>query len=109
MAQLIAMDGGTMTTSQHLKKKYCTNKKTFYHWNYNTPICQKTYFQILGIGHFYLENICNHLTKNGLIARIHGNTKRMLQWKTKLIINKSIAKVVKKFLENYAERSSWFT
>ena len=30
MAQLIAMDGGTVTTSRRLKKKYRTNKKTFY-------------------------------------------------------------------------------
>ena len=31
MAQLKAMDGGTISTSQHLKKKIRANKKTFYH------------------------------------------------------------------------------
>jgi len=31
MAQLKAMDGGTVSTSRRLKKKTRSNKKTFYH------------------------------------------------------------------------------
>ena len=43
------------------------------------------------------------MIKNGLLPRTHGNIKRMPQWKTKMVIDKDIAKVVKNFLENYAE------
>src|SRR5881628_275086 len=58
---------------------------------------------MLGIGRTYFENIRNHLINNGLLPRIHGNIKRMPQWKTKMVIDKSVAEVVKNFLENYAE------
>src|SRR5947199_1676466 len=33
MAQLKAMDGGTVSISRRLKKKTRSNKKTFYHWD----------------------------------------------------------------------------
>src|SRR5207237_379577 len=55
------------------------------------------------IGRTYFENIRNHLINNGLLARVHGNIKRMPQWKTKMVIDKNVAEVVKNFLENYAE------
>ena len=58
---------------------------------------------MLGIGRTYFENIRNHLINNGLLPRIHGNIKRMPQWKAKMAIDKSVAEVVKNFLENYAE------
>ena len=58
---------------------------------------------MLGIGRTYFENIRNHLINNGLLPRIHGNIKRMPQWKTKIVIDKSVAEVVKNFLENYAD------
>src|SRR6185369_9256857 len=58
---------------------------------------------MLGIGRTYFENIRNHLINNGLLPRIYGNIKRMPQWKTKMVIDKNVAKVVKNFLENYAE------
>ena len=58
---------------------------------------------MLGIGRTYFENIRNHLINNGLLARVHGNIKRLPQWKTKMVIDKDIATVVKNFLENYAE------
>jgi len=58
---------------------------------------------MLGIGRTYFENIRNHLINNGLLTRAHGNIKRMPQWKTKMVIDKNIAEIVKNFLENYAE------
>src|SRR3954453_8764382 len=58
---------------------------------------------MLGIGRTYFENIRNHLINNGLLPRIHGNIKRIPQWKTKMVIDKNVAEVVKNFLENYAE------
>ena len=51
----------------------------------------------------YFENIRNHFINNGLISRIHGNVKRMPQWKTKIVINKNVAEAAKNFLENYAK------
>ncbi len=100
MAQLKAMDGGSISTSRRLKKKTRSNKRTFYYWNYNTLLCQETYLNMLGIGKAYFENIRNHLINNGLLLRIHDNIKRMPQWKTKMVIDKNVAKIVKNFLEN---------
>ena len=79
MAQLRSMDGGVINTSQRLKNKTRINKRTIYCWNHNTPICQKTYLNMLGIGRNYFENIRNHLLNNGLLSRLHGNIKRMPQ------------------------------
>ena len=79
MAQLKVMDGVIISNSKRLKKKTRSNKRTFYHWNHNTLLCQKTYFNMLGIGRNYFENIRNHLINNGFILRIHGNVKRMSQ------------------------------
>ena len=77
MAQLKSMDGGITNTSRRLKRKPRVNKRTFYCWNRNTPICQKTYLNMLGIGRNYFENIREHLLNKGLLSRVHGNVKRM--------------------------------
>ena len=76
MAQLKAMNGRKITASRRLKKKTRTNKRTFYYWDRNTPLCQKTYLNMLGIGRIHFENVRNHLTTNGIIPRIHGNVKK---------------------------------
>src|SRR6266536_3402394 len=88
-------------SSRRFKKKNKYNKRTFYHWDHNTLLCQETYLNMLGIGRTYFENIRNHLINNGLLPRIHGNIKRMPQWKTKMVIDKNVAEVVKNFIENY--------
>jgi len=103
MAQLKAMNGGEITASRRLKKKARTNKRTFYYWDRNTPLCQKTYLNMLGIGRTRFENVRNHLATNGIIPRVHGNVKRVPRWKTKLTIDITVATAVKNFLENYAE------
>ena len=77
MSQLKAMDEGVTNTSRRFKNKTRVNKRTTYCWNRNTPICQKTYLNMLGIGRNYFENIRNHLLKNGLLSRVHSNVKRM--------------------------------
>src|SRR3954452_9029687 len=83
MAQLKAMDGGLTSTSRRLKKKTRSNKRTFYHWDHNTLLCQKkkkkqnqkkeflplgsqntafpkkkkkTYLNMFGIGRIYFGN-----------------------------------------------------
>ena len=58
---------------------------------------------MLGIGRTHFENVRNHLATNGIIPRVHGNIKRVPQWKTKLTIDIDVATAVKNFLENYAE------
>ena len=55
MAQLKAMDGGSTSTSRRLKKKTRSNKRTFYHWDHGTLLCQETYLSMLGIGRTYFE------------------------------------------------------
>ena len=77
------------------------NQKTVTDTNFNhsTLLCQETYLNMLGIGRTYFENIRNHLINNGLLPRIHGNIKRMPQWKTKMVIDKNIAEIVKNFLK----------
>ena len=74
MAQLKSMDWGVINTSRRLKRKPRVNKRTFYCW---TPICQKTYLNMLGIGRNYFENIREHLLNKGLLSRVHGNVKIM--------------------------------
>ena len=69
MAQLKAMDGGSVSASRRLKKKVRINKRT--------SLCQKTYLNMLGIGRSHFENVRDHLLKSGLLSRLHGNTKRM--------------------------------
>src|SRR5918912_478955 len=73
MAQLKAMDGGLTSASRRLKKKTRSNKRTFYHWDHNTLLCQETYLNMLGIHRTYFENIRNHLINNGLLPRVHGS------------------------------------
>ena len=58
---------------------------------------------MLGIGRTHFENVRNHLATNGIIARVHGNIKRVPRWKTKITIDTTVATAVKNFLENYAE------
>ena len=64
MAQLKAMDGGSISASHHLKKKACINKRTLYCWDCNTSLCQKTYLNMLGIGRAHFENVrdCHGMT-----------------------------------------------
>ena len=73
MAQLKAMDGGSISASRRLKKKARINKRTLYCWNRNTSLRQKTYLNMLGIGRAHFENVRDH----GLFLRFHSNTKRM--------------------------------
>ena len=77
MAQLKTMGGGVTNTSRRLKNRARVNKRTIYCWNRNTSLCQKTYLNMLGIGRAHFENVRNHLLNNGLLSRLHGNTKRM--------------------------------
>ena len=77
MAQLKAMDGGAINIGRRLKNRARVNKRTIYCWNRNTSLCQKTYLNMLGIGRAHFENVRDHLVKNGLLSRLHGNTKRM--------------------------------
>ena len=53
MAQIKAMDGGLTSSSRRFKKKTRSNKRTFYHWDHNTLLCQETYLNMLGIGRTY--------------------------------------------------------
>ena len=49
MAQLKVMDSGSISSSRRLKKKIRSNKRTFYHWDHNTLLCQETYLELVGL------------------------------------------------------------
>ncbi len=61
----------------------------------------KIYFNMLGIGHNYFENIKKYLVKNSLFSQVHSNIKRMPKWKTKIVINKDVTTIIKNFFLNY--------
>ena len=58
---------------------------------------------MLGIGRTHLENVRNHLSTNGIIARVHGNIKRVPRWKTKITIDITIATAVKKIMRKFMD------
>jgi hypothetical protein len=59
---------------------------------------------MFGISREYLEDMRKHLSKEGLITRIHGGIGRMPQWENKMMIDESVKRIVKNFILNYAER-----
>jgi hypothetical protein len=103
MANLISMDEGEETTSSRFPKRERTNQRFFYRWNNITPICQETYFNMLGISLKYFENVKSHLLEKGLSTRVHGNTGKIPIRKSKMVIKQNIKEEVKRFILNYAE------
>lgn len=103
MSNLITLGGGSITQSPRLKNKERSNQRVFYFFEYKKPICQETYLNMLGISHKHLRNVKKHLTTNGLTARVHGNTDRTPQWKTKMLVDDNLKEELKNFLESYAD------
>ena len=104
MANLNSMEEGKTTTSSRFPKRERTNQRIFYRWNNITPICQETYFNMLGISLKYFENIKSHLLDKGLLTRTHGNTGKIPVRKSKMVVNQEVREPVKNFLEIYAEK-----
>ena len=104
MGQLLIMEEGDITTSSRFPKRERTNQRFFYRWNNITPICQETYFNMLGISLKYFENVKSHLLDKGLLTRTHGNTGKMPIRKSKAVIDQKVKETVKNFLEKYAEK-----
>jgi len=42
-----------------------------------------------------------------LLPRVHGNIKRIPQWKTKMVIDKSVAEIVKNQIQNCKNEHCW--
>jgi hypothetical protein len=103
MGQLLIMEEGETTTSSRFPKRERTNQRFFYRWNNITPICQETYFNMLGISLKYFENVKSHLLDKGFVSRVHGNTGKMPFRKSKMMIDQGVKEEVKKFILNYAE------
>jgi len=103
MAQLKVMDGGTASKSPRLKDKIRINRRIFYQWDHNTPICLETYLNMLGISHKYLWNVKSHLLDKSVKPRTHGNTGRTPWRKTKMVVDQEVREIVKNFILNYAE------
>jgi len=103
MGQLLIMEEGETTTSSRFPKRERTNQRFFYRWNNITPICQETYFNMLGISLKYFENVKSHLLDKGLISRVHGNTGKIPIRETKMLIDESIREKISSFLDKFAK------
>ncbi|CAG8805468.1 10181_t:CDS:2, partial [Racocetra persica] len=73
MAQILAFDGGFITTSRSNKKHNRQNMITFWRYNNNILLCKKVYKHMHGISETRIKNIKRHLKDNGLSIRHHGN------------------------------------
>jgi hypothetical protein len=104
MGQLFIMkDRGTTATSPRLKKKERTNQRFVYLFDHEKFICQQTYLNMLGVSHIYIERFRKYWFLKGVIPRVHGNTSRIPQWKTKMNIDQEIKERLRNFILDYAE------
>ena len=76
------------------------NRTTFYH--NGIAICRATFFLLHGISRKKFYNIKKSFSKNGLMPRIHGNTKRTPH----NTLSFSAVQSVVKFLLSYAEQNA---
>ncbi|CAG8729732.1 35013_t:CDS:2, partial [Racocetra persica] len=79
IAQILAFDGGFITTSRSNKKHNRQNMRTFWRYNNNILLCKKVYEHMYSISETRIKNIKRHLKDNGLIwdfinnyAEVHG-------------------------------------
>ncbi|CAG8822024.1 21109_t:CDS:1, partial [Cetraspora pellucida] len=100
MAQILAFDGGFMTTN---KKRNRQNMRTFWRYNNNILLCKKVYEHMHGISETRIKNIKRHLKDNGLSIRHHGNEGRTPTRHSMVVIRNNIVKLVRDFINNYAE------
>ncbi|KLL04535.1 MAG: hypothetical protein MRERV_19c018 [Mycoplasmataceae bacterium RV_VA103A] len=108
MANIISIGEGETTTSSRFPKIERTNYRVSYHWNNRIPICQETYFNMLGISLKYFESIKSHLLDKGLSARTHGNTGKIPIRKTKMLIDENNEIPVGKYYELHGKQLDTF-
>ncbi|MDW3631333.1 MAG: hypothetical protein QOK71_07840, partial [Nitrososphaeraceae archaeon] len=79
------------------------NKLDSYKYQYNSsiPICRPVFLKLCDIGKFRLLALQKHLNTDGLIERIHGNTNRVPQNKSRVTVDFGIAQLFKDFLLQY--------
>ena len=79
-------------------------KRLDYNYQYNSsiPICQPVFLKLCGFSKIKLSALQDHLRTDGLIDRIHGNTNKVPQNKSRVIVNFEIAQLVKNFLLQYS-------
>jgi len=80
-----------------------TNKYNYnYQYNSSIPICQPVFLKLCGISKDKLLALRNHFKLDGLMDRIHGNTNKIPQNKSRVIVNLGMAQLVKNFLLQYS-------
>jgi len=73
-----------------------------YQYNSTIPICQPVFLELSGFSKKKLIALQKHLKTDGLISRIHGNTGKVPQNKSRAIIDLKIAQLFKNFLLQYS-------
>jgi len=72
-----------------------------YQYNSSIPICQPVFLKLCGITKYKLLVLQEHLSTDGLMERIHGNTKNVPHNKSHAIVDIEIAQLFKEFLFQY--------
>jgi hypothetical protein len=80
-----------------------TNKYNYnYQYNSSIPICRPVFLKLCGISKDKLLALRDHFNLDGLMHRIHGNTNKIPQNKSRVIVNLGMAQLVKNFLLQYS-------
>ena len=102
LGQLLAFTNrspGTVTTSRHAAGERERPSTAFCHQG--KQVCVKTFRILHGIGEKRLKNLMKSLKEDGLMPRVHGNTKR----KPHHALSFSSIEYVVRFLMNYTEQN----
>jgi len=73
-----------------------------YQYNSSIPICQPVFLKLSGFSKKKLIALQKHLKTDGLIDRIHGNTGKVPQNRSRATVNLEIAQLFKNFLLQYS-------
>lgn len=74
---LTLLDGGAINNSPRLKHSTRRNMRTFYYFDFRTPIPRDLFLAIHGISKKYLDALRVQMRDHGPKPRLHGNKKRL--------------------------------
>ncbi|CAG8844392.1 28597_t:CDS:1, partial [Gigaspora margarita] len=94
MGQLMAFEYNQ--TNENAKQKFN------YQFNNDIKLCKNTYLKLIGVGNKHLIQINESLKNKGLVERLHGNTKRIPNTKSRTKIDQTVSTLVSTFISNYA-------
>ena len=102
LGQIMALSNFSEITYNKNKKSIQRQKKYTKYFHYGQQVCPVTFHFLHIIVRKLLKNLTHHFKENGLIPRVHGNTKRP----PKHALSFSSVEYVVQFLVNYSDRSA---